>query len=101
MRSVARGTCRQRLTRTLRARTLDPLRTESAAPDRGLSIRARLGLEGSAQQLDAAVLARPAAGFENADHRAQSVGSRLFDARSATERRMHLACGSGKSITGA
>ena len=66
---------------TLTRPELDPVATESAATDRGLRFGACLGLEGSAQQLDAAVLARPPAGFENADYRAQSVGSRLFDER--------------------
>ena len=39
------------------------------------------GWKGSPQQFGVAVLERPPAGLENADHRAQSVGSRLFDAR--------------------
>ena len=60
---------------------LDPLRLKARLLIEGFRFGACLGLEGSAQQLDVAVLAGPPAGFENADYRAQSVGSRLFDAR--------------------
>ena len=67
--------------RDLHAPGIGSIATESAATDRGLGFSARLGLEGSAQQLNAAVLARSRAGLENANYGAQPVGSRLFDER--------------------
>ena len=59
---------------------LDPLRHESAAADRKIRFGKRLGLEGSAQQFDAAILAGAVARTENAHRRAQSARGRSLDA---------------------
>ena len=66
---------------TFTRRELDPLRLKARLLIESFRFGPCLGLEGSAQQLDLAVLAGPPAGFENADYRAQPVGSRLFDER--------------------
>ena len=60
---------------------LDPLRMKARLLDRKVRFGRSLGLEGSAQQFDAAILAEPAARHENAHHGAQSIGSRPFDER--------------------
>src|SRR4029077_3229536 len=56
-----------------------PFAHESAAAHRKVRFGRSLGLEGSAQQFDPAILAEPAARHENAHNGAQSIGSCPFD----------------------
>ena len=65
--------------RELRTCTPGSFAHESAAAYRKVRFGGSLGLERSAQQFDAAILAEPAAWHENAHHGAQSIGSRPFD----------------------
>ena len=56
-----------------------PLRMKARLLDRKVRFGGSLGLERSAQQFDAAILAEPVARHENAHHGAQSIGSRPLD----------------------
>ena len=81
MRSAAPGTSRRNADENFAHAATGSFAHESAAADRKVRFGGSLGLEGSAQQFDAAILAEAAARHENAHHGAQSIGSRPFDER--------------------